>query len=216
MDHCKLPSEAQAEAAEKTSALLWQISWEKHGPTLLPNTEIMFRNAAYAEAMNFIQTHQGELLTENEREGNFLSFDSSAAKEYFLKKNADIFFFEHVERGPIGIFIGNPMDWSTYYFRYINVLPAYRGLGLAEKSIQLLLKILQGHQVERVHAEVSLSNLRQVARLTNLYFNVTGHISSERWGSMVIMTHFLSQKHEKVFLNNFCQGLRPQEKRALA
>jgi hypothetical protein len=37
---------------------------------------------------------------------------------------------------------------------------------------------------------------------------------SERWGSLLHFTKFLSEKHQKVFLDQFCASIQYQQKHA--
>jgi hypothetical protein len=43
-----------------------------------------------------------------------------------------------------------------------------------------------------------------------LEFNVNGIALSERWGTLIHFTKILNSTGEKVFLDQFCVGTRPQ------
>lgn len=194
----------------RLSESLWNFQWSSTLPLPLHgDSQFTFQQASYLECVEFIEQHKNDILEENEQSGAFLNFDLHPSKRIFLETFSDLFSFKDEDQ-IIGIYTANPIDWSSYYFRYINVLPEYRGFNLAIKSISFLIEHLKKHGVERILCDVSPSNLRQITRLTKLGFNIVGQETSERWGTLLKFNKFLSKKHEKYYLNQFCQGARPQ------
>jgi hypothetical protein len=65
--------------------------------------------------------------------------------------------------------------------------------------------------VERVEADASPANFASLQTLLRNRFNVTGSVLSERWGALVRLTRFLDDDATGVFLDQFCDGVRPQQ-----
>jgi hypothetical protein len=66
--------------------------------------------------------------------------------------------------------------------------------------------------VRRFELDTSPANMATIQVLTRLRFNVTGHITSERWGALLRLTKFLDERAEEVFLDSFCSGVRYQRR----
>jgi hypothetical protein len=64
--------------------------------------------------------------------------------------------------------------------------------------------------VERVDVETSPSNLATMHIMNRFRFNVTGQVLSERWGALVKFSKFLDGDCEKVFLRQYCTGIKYQ------
>lgn len=192
----------------KLSQELWGINWEKHFPKELANSSIIMNISNFSEFISFVQNHLLEMFPDSSS-SNFLHSESGPAKEIYYNKCVDIFSFKDGDK-IVGVFIGNPIDWSSYYMRFTYVQPDYRGKNIFSHCSDYMTKILSHFPIDRIEAEISPSNLGQIKRIHNLGFNITGMRLSERWGGLNIMTKFLNIKHKKVFLNQFCQGAKPQ------
>ncbi len=98
----------------------------------------------------------------------------------------------------------NLQDWSTYYLRYINILPQYRGHQLALDIMDKICQTLQHFGIERIEAHVSVGNLGQQIRMAKMGFISTGNYQSERWGSLSLLTKYLDKKYQHTFQRQFC------------
>jgi len=132
-----------------------------------------------------------------------------AAKNRYYEEYGDVFVFEHGNK-TVGLLVCTPVDWGTYYIRFVAVLPEYGGRKLFQTLLPVLLDVLSASVVERVEAETSPSNLAFVHIMNKFSFNVTGTVLSERWGALVRFTRFLDGNSEDVFLRQFCTGVRYQ------
>lgn len=192
---------------------LWGLDWRRHFPKAVGKTGVTARVSSYAEASAFAQANFELIYNDAIADSRFLWLEFCPAKAKYYELAGDFFAFEHEGR-IVGIYAGTPFDWSTYYLRSVGLLPSYQGQRLFSDMTAHLVDCLAQYPVDRIEAHVSPANLPNVRSLTKLNFNVTGTMLSERWGSLVQLTRHLSRKHERAFLDQFCQGLHPQWKRS--
>lgn len=104
----------------------------------------------------------------------------------------------------VGVFVGAPEDWSTYYVRIFAVVPDFQKRAAVRRfGRECVFEPLAACGVQRVTADTSPSN-RAMARLfTELQFHVTGQQLCDRWGPLVRYTKFLDPKCEAAFLQRF-------------
>ena len=106
----------------------------------------------------------------------------------------------------IAVMAGALHDWTTYYFRYVSILPAYEGRGHYQKLLKHVLSILAAYGVERAEADVSPANFTNIQILNRLRFMVTGYRATDRWGNLLVYTKYLEGKPETDFLEKCCFG----------
>jgi hypothetical protein len=129
------------------------------------------------------------------------------AKRLYLSTACDLVELRHEDR-TVGVIVGAPEDWSSYYVRIFAVLPSYQRPGLTRRfGRECLFEPLAEHRVERVIAETSPTNLAMTRGLTEMHFHVTGHHLSERWGALVRYTKFLDPAREAAFQQRFVAAL---------
>jgi hypothetical protein len=104
----------------------------------------------------------------------------------------------------VGLFIGNPVDWSTYYIRSTAFLREYQGRTLYQRFLAQLFALLAEAGVSRVEADTAPSNLQCVAALMRQRFSASGTVLSERWGALSRFTRHLDPDAEETFLRQFC------------
>lgn len=201
-------NDGEALTKQALSARLWGIAWDDFLPFHFQESDIYLDTITYKEFSDFIKENSEKIFTENEINSSFNNFDNSKARVTFYEQESDIFAYKIKEK-IVGVFVSHPSDWSTYYLRYTNILPAYRGCQLTIRTIAFLSNILFSVGVQRIKTEVSPSNLRQVQRLSKLGFVISGNTLSERWGALLFMTKYLDNQSEQTFYNQFCVGLRP-------
>lgn len=136
------------------------------------------------------------------------------AKRHYLRTASDLIELQHEGR-TVGVIVGAPEDWSSYYVRILAVLPEYQRPGLTRRfARECLLEPLAEHGVERVVAETWPTNIAMSRGFTEMHFHVTGHLLSERWGALVRYTKFLDPAREAAFERRFAAALpRPTNPR---
>jgi hypothetical protein len=125
------------------------------------------------------------------------------AKRWYLRSACDAIELRLEDR-TIGVFVGAPEDWSSYYIRIFAVLQTYQRPALIRRfGRECVFEPLARHHVERVVADTSPANLAMSRCFTELHFHVTGHQLSDRWGPLVRYTKFLEPACEAAFLKRF-------------
>lgn len=194
----------------KLSELLWDIRWGEYFPKQLTSDGILVASVSYEDAIPFIQEHYSQIFQDSD-DSPFYGGKITAARSRYYRIAGDFFAFKDGEK-IIGILIGNPSDWGTYYLRSSGLLPEYEGKNLVQRLLPLLFTRLREANVERVESETAPSNMPMVYMLTRHRFNVSGTVLSERWGVLTRFTKFLDEASESVFLRQFCSGVRYQGK----
>lgn len=194
----------------KLSQELWGDSWFGTDPIDLGHG-LSIRLGDLDEAMPFVSSHYPRCFETDPGLSPFLDETFDERKRQFYRRVADVFVcrrHHHV----VGIFIGNPKDWSTYYLRTAALLPEVRGGTAAKTFTALLLRRLAAANVKRVEVDTMPTNLAMVALLNRAGFNITGTCLSERWGALTCFTKYLNKEAESIFLDQFCTGVRYQRK----
>jgi GNAT superfamily N-acetyltransferase len=209
-EHALLTPRVDPADLVKVSRLLWGIDWRAWLPRRLTEDGIELHLSSIDAAMPFISAHYAEIFEQELERDRFFSepFDGPKMRYY---RTADVFEIRHAER-TVGLLIGAPSDWSTYYIRSMAVLPAYQGRQLPRCILPFLFEHLAKAGVRRFEAETSPSNLVSVLNLTRLRFNITGTVLTERWGALLRFTKFVDEGAEEVFLHKFCSGVRYQRR----
>jgi hypothetical protein len=125
------------------------------------------------------------------------------AKRWYLRSACDAIELRHEGR-TIGVLVGAPEDWSSYYIRIFAVTQTYQRPALIRRfGRECVFGPLALHHVERVTADTSPVNLAMSRCFSELHFHVTGHQLSDRWGPLVRYTRFLDPACEAAFLKRF-------------
>ena len=181
---------------------LLEISWESYFPLKFSDSDFVdWIDFHTVEA--FIQEHYHEIFSTSVFSSG--AFTSSKRKYYEI---AGDFFGFFVHSKLVGIFVGTPIDWSSYFFRNAALLSPYRGGQRYTRLLQHLSSILMAHGIERFEGVVSPTNTRHIEILSRLDFTITGVTLSERWGSLVHLTRFLNKTNAALFVNQFCTTLK--------
>ena len=129
------------------------------------------------------------------------------AKRQYLLTASDLIELQHEGR-TVGLIVGAPEDWSSYYVRIFAVLPEYQRRTLTRRfARECLFEPLAEYGVERVVAETWPTNIAMSHAFTELQFHVTGHQLSERWGALVRYTKFLDPARGEAFARRFAAML---------
>jgi hypothetical protein len=131
------------------------------------------------------------------------------AKRTYLETTCDLIEISH--RGQtVGVVVGAPEDWSSYYIRIFAMKQAYQRPALIRRfGRECLFERLAEHEVQRVLADTSPANIAMSRTLSELHFHVTGHQLSDRWGPLVRYTKFLDRACEDAFLKRFAGTAPP-------
>lgn len=161
--------------------------------------------SSYDAALPFVVEHYRDIFHESEA-SPFSTSRIESRKEQYYRVAGDFFEIKQEAR-TVGLVVGTPVDWSTYYIRSAAVLAEFQAKQLGSRLLRLMFAHLAAAGVERIDADTSPSNLAVMQLLTRLRFNVTGTVLSDRWGAQVRLTRFLDPRAEDVFLQQFCMGV---------
>lgn len=191
------------------SEKIWGIHWNEHFPYKINDDDITAHHSSFEEFGAFAADNFSRIFENDKYPTSFLWLEHSPFKMRYYKEVGDFFIFKHGNK-TIGGFVGNPIDWSSYYVRSFALLPEYEGRHIVFLFLKHFFKILEFHGIERVEADTSPSNTTIIQLTSRLRFNIAGTLLSERWGALTHLVKFFSKKHETVFLQQFCAGVRPQ------
>ena len=205
----KAESQREKEVRIPLSTQLFGIDWNKYFPYEIPNSPLVLKYSSYEESFDFLANNFAKIDDGNEISFPVVQDGTPEAKKRFYQTAGDFISCYDGDK-LVGAFVGNPVDWSSYYFRGAYVLGEYRKYKAFRSWITQVLNILSTHNVNRAFVEVASSNLICVHTFNKLGFNVTGTRVSERWGSLLYFAKFLNTDSERLFLDRHCVGIRPQ------
>ncbi len=214
--NAELRTRANDERAGLPVTLTEKVSgktWADHFPMAvdgLPDDQV--DRISFERAFEFLNMHYQD-LHQLESDGPFPIGDFTPARVRYYSHMGDCFGFFH--RGElVGVFIGTISDWSTYYLRTCSILRKFQGAGRFRSFLEHLIQSLKEMGFDRVEGEVSPANLGEVHLFNKLGFNISGVSLTDRWGAVIRFTMFLSDQAGKVFLGQFCAGIKPQLNKA--
>lgn len=190
---------------EALSQTLWALDWAALLPWTLEGG-VQLECGSVEDVLGFVQESYSTIFASDADDSRFLRERPTAAKARFLECS-DRFVFREGGRA-IGTLVGNPVDWSTYYWRTVAFLPEHQGRGLLAAALERTDEVMRAVGIERVEGNAAPTNYRQVRLLLRLGYCVTGQNNSERWGAVLHLTKFLGQEGEQVFLEQFCKDWR--------
>jgi ribosomal protein S18 acetylase RimI-like enzyme len=197
--------ESTIEGSSLSLALLG-VKWQEYFPLTVPETSLKITTCQYAVAEEFLTCNWNRIYRQDSTDRRFLSETAHLSRRRaYYRIAGDFFSFLDGEKC-VGIFIGTPIDWSSYYFRNCSILPEYQGLGLYQTLLKHLLSVLKLCGVDRVEGDVAPTNLGHVHILNRLGFVVSGLNLTDRWGSLLHFTRFMNEESSQIFLGQFCHG----------
>ncbi|HKU42742.1 MAG TPA: hypothetical protein VJR89_31505 [Polyangiales bacterium] len=144
--------------------------------------------------------------------GTQLDTNLADTKRWYLAQACDLIELRHHDE-TIGVLIGAPDDWSSYYVRAFAMMAEYQRPALIRRfGRECLFEPLAAHGIQRVLAETSPANLAMSRLLSELHFHVTGHVLSERYGPLVRYTKFLDPSSEAAFRTRFAGSAPPRQR----
>lgn len=180
------------------SKRLWDLDWSEHGPWQFGDVTVV--SAPFEELQPFVAEHYAGIF-ETDR-NPFFNEPFTEGKRRFLSM-ADTFLLLHEGR-TIGYALGHPGDWSSYYVRNGAVLPEYRERRLSGFLMDALVAPLRAHGIQRMEGDCSPANTPMVRMMTQAGYVITGTNNSERWGTLLHFTKYLSEEANAAFMKQFC------------
>lgn len=188
--------------AASLSSDLFGIDWAAQLPFELTGG-IRLEHAPMPQMLEFVAAHYAAIFDSDAADRRFLVEAQSPAKMRFFEMS-DRFVFRDGEK-VVGLLVGNPLDWSTYYWRSIAFLPEFQGRGLLAAALARTDAVMREAGVARLEGEAAPNNQRQLRLLLRLGYVVTGTINSERWGTVLRLTKYLRREAEERFASVFCR-----------
>ncbi len=164
--------------------------------------------AHFEEAVPFIARHYATIFATEP--GRFLEEKLSDAKLRFLAQ-CDVFVCR--DAGVVvGVFIGHPSDWATYYARSFAILPQLRERKIFKSFFAQLASELSAAGVDRIEVDTSPANVAANRLFMSLGFLISASMNTDRWAAMVRYTKYLSPEAERCFLRQYI--IAPANQRA--
>lgn len=191
----------------RLSQQLWNINWADHVPARLASSNLVVSEVSHEQATAFLRRANAHVFGEQGPWAAQRQREDPAAKQKYFEVACDAFGFWDDE-SLIGLFIGNPTDWSSYYMRWLCVAPEFQKKRVSTEFLQMLFRILRAAGVARVECETAPNNTAGTAGLTSLGFRVAGMSLSERWGALTRLYKHLDEQAEGAFVEAFCSASR--------
>lgn len=186
------------------SERMWGFSLADTLPRVLTRDGVTAVAGEYARIGAFLASEFG--MFQQESQGVVPDYIVRNRKAEYLKDACDLIELRHGDN-TIGVFMGAPEDWSTYYVRIFALRRSFQRPAMTRLFIRdCLFDPLTEHGVERICADTSPANIAMSRLLTELHFHVTGSQLSDRWGPLVRYTRFLSPACEAEFRRKFGGG----------
>lgn len=180
-------------AGSRMSERLWDLQW-----TAWSIDDVTVEPCTFADAMPFIAEHYPRIFPAANR---FFAEKMTPVKHRFYAES-DVFLFRASDK-VVGIFIGHPTDWATYYLRTTAILPEHRGHGLFGKFVEALSRRLRDCGVQRIEFDTTPANVAINRVMMGLGAIVTGTLNTERWGALLRQTIHLEPEAAEVFERQF-------------
>lgn len=184
------------------SRTLWDLDFREHLPRSL-GEGVELRAGTLDDVLAFTSAHYAAIFHADATDTRFVPERLTEAKRRFLAASDKLLFCEGDE--VIGILVGNPIDWSTYYWRTVAFLPEHQGRGLLAAALEHTDELMRHVGIARIEGEAAPANYRQVRLLLRLGYCITGSTNSERWGALLRLTKFLDPEGHRVFTTQFCK-----------
>lgn len=200
--HARPLPDSEVHRPETMSKRILGLAWDDVLP--LSVSGLMVRAGSFErDGLPFVRASYEALFGGASEAGRFLSDPETDAKRRFAAEMDTLCLCD----GPrtVGLLIGHPLDWSTYYWRSVALLPEHRARGVLAQIMERTYAPLAAAGVERVEGECSPTNAPMMRTLVKLGFVVTATTNSERWGATVRFTKFLCDEAEEVFGRQFCR-----------
>jgi hypothetical protein len=202
----------RAPTARTLSDEFWNLDLARGLPRVISRDGVSIAAGEITRIRQFLKTVFPS-LTEEGLGAAPLEPSVAETKRWYLGERSDLLELRK-EDETIGVMIGAPEDWSTYYLRIYAVSPAHQRPTVTRRFAECVLKKLAACGVQRVVTDTSPANTSAALRLSELRFHVTGQQLSERYGPLIRYTKFLDPAAEAAFLSRFAGSAPPRANRS--
>src|SRR5258708_1717053 len=108
------------------SLMIWGLDWSTHLPKVVTSSGVVVEHGTFGGAAPFIAANYERFCDDVPADARFLESKSSEARRRYYERCGDVFQFRDNDR-TVGVLVCTPVDWSTYYIRFVATLPEYRG-----------------------------------------------------------------------------------------
>lgn len=188
---------------------VWGLDWNELLPVSL-TSEVSVHYSDYQRAQEFANKHFKSIYLEA-GEGRFSDENEdpriSVFRQNYYEQIGDFFLLQTKDQ-PVALAVGTVLDWSSYNFRNMSVIPEYQNHGLYVKFFELLCAALRKHNVKRVEGDVAPSNHHHIHLFNKLGYTATAISLDDRWGARIHITKYLTDEDEARFGTLFCASYK--------
>lgn len=186
------------------SSSLWGEECFSHLPLTLEGRKTMSAvRGDWNQALEFLARFP---QLREETQDRAISQNMAYAKRRYLRTYCDLLELR-CDGETVGLFIGAPEDWSTYYCRILAFDPQRTARPLIRKLFNAcLIDPLTRLGVERLVGDTAPTNAIMNRWFMDLGFQITGQKLTERWGPFVQFTKFLGTQQQQAFSRRFGQN----------
>ncbi len=173
-------------------------------PFEIPSLGVVMDHGDYSTTVRFIEKNHDRIF-DSAQSDHFFQEPMTEKKETFLRDKTDHFLFQK-DGNVIGVVMGNPIDWCSYYIRYCAFEEKFQKLGIVQHSFPVLIQSISSMGFQQIEIDVSPSNHPQIQVMNRTGFIISGQMNSEKWGSLIRFTKYIDTQRQKTFLSIFTQG----------
>ena len=173
-------------------------------PFKIPSLGVTMDHGDFSTTFRFIEKHHDRIF-DSVHSDHFFQEPMTDKKEAFLRDRTDHFLFQK-DGAVMGVVMGNPIDWCSYYVRYCAFEEQFQKLGIVQHSFPVLIDYISSMGFQQIEIDVSPSNHPQIQVMNRTGFVITGQFNSEKWGSLLRFTKYIDTQRQKTFLRIFTQG----------
>jgi len=192
----------EAESDIQTMSQRWLgLDWREFLPWT--SNGLVVDLASCEETLRFVAAHYAELFDQQPHDDRWVKETMSPAKRRFLEESDR--FAIRADDKTVGLVIGHPSDWSTYYIRSTAILLEYRGGIFVKKLLRRFEEILPRFGIRQIECDVA-PNGKSCRIVQSVDYQVTGSLNTVRWGTMLRTTRFLDSHTDGTFYRQYCVG----------
>ncbi len=181
---------------------VWNLRWSDHLPKkVLDDIYIDYVN--YDQAQVFVKSHFPEIYHITDYNSQFQEKDDRGFKDKYYQAEGDFFLFRKEDETPVGMAVGSFLDWSSYNFRNMAILPEYQAIGIYPEFFFTLVDILKKHHVKKIEGDISPTNKRHIHVVNKFGMVVDSLRITETWGALLHFTYFLDEELEDNFAQRY-------------
>jgi hypothetical protein len=201
----------RAPSARTLSDAFWSLDLTRDLPRTITKDGVEVMPGEFDRIRDFL-ARTFPTLTEEGLASAPLDPSLARAKRWYLGHACDL--LELRKNGEtIGVMIGAPEDWSTYYLRVYAVAPKHQRPILSRRFAECVVGPLVACGVQRIVTDTSPTNASAALRLSEMQFRVTGQQLSERYGPLVRYTKFLDPAAEAAFVSRYAGSAPPRARK---